>query len=131
MTATHWLLLGLIILCAMCLVAIFFGHCINTDWRNADEPIYRTADSGVLSADARAALCAANAPMSAPKACQPVNPNLQTTHRQGTAAALRDMGRKPGTPPTPNPHGAGTLAHFAWRAAYERTSTVCNGGALS
>ena len=129
MTPTYWLLLGLIILCALCLFAIFIGHCIDTEWNAADQPIYRTADSGVLSADARAALRAANAPMSAPKALQPVNLNLQTTHRQGTAAALCDMGRKPGIPPTPNPHAAGTLAHFAWRTAYERTSTACNGGA--
>ena len=154
-TPTGWLLLGLITLCALCLFAVFIGHCINSEWRNADEPIYRTADGGVLSADARAALRKASKTQNIahctgsltpffgdensrvwllppldnkPKA---IAPNLQTTHRQGTAAALSDMGLKPGTPPTPNPHGAGTLAHFAWRAAYERTSTVCNGGALS
>jgi hypothetical protein len=142
-TPTGWLLLGLIILCALCLFAVFIGHCIDTEWNDADQPIYRTVDSGVLSADARAALRKAsnfNAPVctgdcNQGRCCtcspQAVAPNLQTTHREGTAAALGDMGRKPGTPPTPNPHSAGTLAHFAWRSAYERASTVCNGGALS
>lgn len=59
-TTTDWLLLGLIIFCALCLFACCIGHMINTDWRNADEPIYRTANSSVLSADARAALHAAS-----------------------------------------------------------------------
>lgn len=123
MTGTHWVLLGLIVLCAMCLFAVFVGHCIDTEWNDADEPIYRTADSGVLSADARAALRSANAPMSAPPA---IDPTVRDTRREGTAAALGDMGRKPGTPPTPNPHSPGTLAYFVWRHAYDSASIVCN-----
>ena len=143
MTPTYWLLLGLIILCALCLFAIFIGHCIDTEWNAADEPIYRTADGGALSADARAALRKAsnfNAPVCTGRCnqgrcctCGPqaIAPNLQTTQRQGTAAALCDMGRKPGIPPTPNPHGAGTQAHFAWRHAYERANNFYNNRALS
>lgn len=124
MTGTHWVLLfSLFAFFGMCLFAILMGHMINTEWRNADEPIYRTADSGVLSADARAALHSANAPMSAPPA---IDPTVRDTRREGTAAALGDMGRKPGTPPTPNPHSPGTLAYFVWRHAYDSASIVCN-----
>ena len=143
MTGTHWLLLGLIIFCALCLFAVFIGHGINTEWRNADEPIYRTADSGVLSADSRAALHAASnfdAPVCTGRCnqgrcctCSPqaVTPSLQTIHCRGTFAALRDVGRKPGTPPTPNPHAAGTLAYFAWQKTYDRTTVACNSQAPS
>lgn len=142
-TPTVLLLLGLIIICALCLFAVFIGHLIKTDWRDADEPIYRTADSGVLSADARAALrkashfdasaCTGDCNQGRCCTCSPqaLVPNVQTTHRQGTAAALGDMGRKTGTPPTANPHATGTLAYFAWRSAYERASNACNSRATS
>lgn len=60
MIAADWLLLGMICFCVMCLLAIFVGHMINTEWHDADEPIYRTADSSTLSADARAAMRQAN-----------------------------------------------------------------------
>ena len=122
MTPTYWLIAGLIVFLLMCLLAVFFGHCISTDWNDADQPFYRTADSGVLSADACAALRQASkfdAP--APTA---INANTQTTRREGTAAAIRDLGRKPGTPATANPHASDTLPHFMWRDAYDRASTV-------
>lgn len=51
-----WLMLGLIIFCALCMAAIFVAHAINNEWRKADEPFFRTADGGLLTADARTAL---------------------------------------------------------------------------
>ena len=49
MTSTHWLLLGLIVFFALCLFAFVIGCCINAEWRNADEPVYRTADGETIA----------------------------------------------------------------------------------
>ena len=49
MTSTHWLLIGLTIFCVLGLIAVFIGQCINAEWRNADEPAYRTADGETIA----------------------------------------------------------------------------------
>ena len=135
MTSTHWLLLGLAVLCAACLFAIFIGSCINAVWRNADEPIYRTADGGVMSADIRAALCNANASACTgdcnqgrhctcgPDETHQSHPiDLQAVRLAGAAAGQHDKWQKPGTPPTVNPYPRNALAHVTWRRAYQRIS---------
>ena len=119
MTPTFWLLLGL---AAFILLIMVLSSLINIEWKRADEPIYRTADGGVLSADARAALRQANVltPAHSATCCC----NLTTARREGTAAALHDMSQKPGTPPTANPYAHDALTHVAWRRAYQRTHTA-------
>ena len=129
MTATHWLLAGIAVLCVMCLVAVMFCKMINTEWQRADEPVYRTADANAIRQQTHRIIANASAHKgthtSVPASAHPVNEyNPHTTRREGTAAALADLGRKPGTPATANPHAADTLAHFVWRDAYNRASTV-------
>ncbi len=118
-TPTGWVQIGLVVLAMIGLVYIAFSHvtagAINID----DEPIYRTADGGILSADARTALRNANAPLAShPATCC----NLATIRREATAVAILDLGRKPGLPPTPNPYTQGTLPFTAWRSQYNRVT---------
>lgn len=49
MNTVHWLLLGLIVLCFLCLFAVFIGKCINGECNDSDEPIYRTADGQAIA----------------------------------------------------------------------------------
>lgn len=122
MTSTHWLLAGLVVLCALCLVAIFFCKMISTEWKRADEPTYRTADAKAIARQTRRVIANAAAHAAAPIGTG--DDNLATARREGTAAALHDLGQKPGTPPTPNPHASDTLAHFTWRKAYQHASSA-------
>ena len=121
MTPTQWLLLGLIVLCALCLFVVVIGHCIDTEWRNTDDLVYRTADGNAIKQQTSRIIANANAHASAPHVdccC-----DLETARREGTAAALHDMGQKFGSPPTANPYARDALAHVAWRRAYQRTSS--------
>ena len=51
MTPTQLLLFGLIVFCVLGLLAVYINHIIHTEWQRDSEPIYRTADGGVLSAE--------------------------------------------------------------------------------
>lgn len=114
MTPTHWLLAGLAVLCALCLVAIFFCKMISTEWKRADEPTYHTADAKAIARQTARIIANASAHTSAQHdSC------FVTARREGTAAALHDMGQKPGTQPTANPYPKDALAHVAWRRAYQ------------
>ena len=107
MTPTDWLLLAIALTCLTCLVALIFAKMINTEWNKADEPQYRTADANAIRQQTHRVIANASAhkgthtgvPASAPTA---IHPNMQTTRREGTAAAIADLGRKPGTPAVPS-----------------------------
>ena len=113
MTTTNILFLGLVALCLIGTVLVYACIVISSRADNADEPHYRTADGGQLSADARTALQRANH-TAADCSCSTV-PSLRC---EAIAAALGDLHKPPGTPPTPNPHAYGTLNHATWQRVY-------------
>ena len=126
MTSTLWLLLGLTIFCVLCLFAIFIGHCINTEWRRTDEPVYRTADAKTIRQQTSRIITATISHASARRdtcCC-----DLATARREGTAAALRDgvAAWRDHPPPSANPYPHNALAHVAWRRAYQRAGTDTN-----
>lgn len=118
MTLTYWILLGLAV---FILLVLALSYLTDIELLSDGEPIYRTADIAAIRQQTRSIIATASAHTSALKA---VDPNMRATRREGTAAAVKDLQRKPGTPPTPNPHTPDTLAHFVWRDAYDRASVV-------
>lgn len=129
MTAANILLLALVVVLALCLLLIFM---INAEWRGADQPKYRTADGAAIARQTRRIIDTAVAHASAPVSAQAGHIcccDLDAARRAGSAAALHDMGQKPGVLPTINPHPSDALAHVAWRIAYQRTSAAAQRGA--
>lgn len=119
MTPTYWLLAGLV---AFILVVMALSHIINIELRNGDETFYRTADIAAIRQQTKRIIAKANAHMPATGTTRAATCccNQTTAWREGTAAALHDMGQKPGTPPSANPYAHDALAHVAWRRAYQR-----------
>jgi hypothetical protein len=93
MTATHWLLLGLIFMLAVCIFVICM---INAEWRGIDQPSYRTADGAAIVRQTRRIIATANTSIiasdtvSAQASAQPsCCCALATTRHQGAAADQR------------------------------------------
>lgn len=122
LTATEWLLLGLSCVLLLCLIGIAIWHMMGSEVDDTNEPAYRTADAKAIARQTKRIIASAAAHTSAPQRLD--RDNLETARREGAAAAIHDMGQKPGTPPTANPHASDTLAHFTWRKAYQHTSSA-------
>ena len=125
MNSTLWLLLGLVIFCTLCLIAVFIGHCISIELTDADEPTYRTADEDQMQRDlallrSQASITASHSkpkPTASTCCC-----DLQTTRAQAGYAALADLMIGKGVPVTPNPHTQGGLLYAVWASQYKTTT---------
>jgi len=121
LNATEWLLVGLFCVFLLGLIGVAITHMMASEVDDTNEPTYRTADANAIRLQTARIIANAAAHASAPNL---VDPNTTTTRREGTVAAIRDMGRKFGTPATPNPHSSDTQSYFVWRDAYDRACDV-------
>ena len=99
LTRTDWFVSVFVLTSLACLVATYQ---IKRSWQKADAELYRTADAGLMRLQANELLQDAHI--------------SRTTdlHQHATAAALKDLHRKPGQSGTANPHPPGTMAYSAW-----------------